>query len=454
MDLNEFWKNILGEVELQMSRPNFATWLKNSRLVDKKDGVALVSLPNNFAKEWVANKYNKILLGIMRNQDTTVKKIEYLVYGKATEKLIMNKKKKDAVEPVNQLSFPQFKIDPETNLNPRYTINSFIVGGANEMAAAAAAAVIQSVGKKYNPLFIYGGVGVGKTHLMQAMGNEIKSLYNNQIKVRYVPSEKFTNEVVWAIRNKRMETIKEKYRSVDVLIIDDIHFIGGKARTEEEFFHTFNTLYENNKQVIISSDRPPHFLPTLSERLRSRFEGGMICDIGYPDYELRVAVIKAKIEEWGINLDDGLVNFIASKTSKSFREIEGLLNRIIFYQQTKNQDITQKILEKIVFETTQKPVNKNINPDNIIRTVAEYFGISGSDLLNRCRKKEIVEPRQVVMYLLRDMLNLSYLHIGKKVGGRDHTTAIYAFEKISQEINKNQVLNQKILRIKESLNKS
>jgi chromosomal replication initiator protein len=455
MDLNDFWKNVLGEVEVQVSRPNFVTWLKNSRLVNKQDGVALVSLPNSFAKEWVENKYHKILLGTLRNQDASVKKVEYLVHGnKLVIKALSSQVKPNTTIPTNQLSFPELKVDPETNLNPRYTLASFVVGSANELAHAASLAVIQEIGKKYNPLFIYGGVGVGKTHLIQAVGNEIKSVYKNQIRVRYVSSEKFTNEVVWAIRNKRMETIKEKYRGVDVLIIDDIQFIGGKARTEEEFFHTFNSLYENNKQIIISSDRSPKFLPTLSERLRSRFEGGMTCDIGYPDYELRVAVIKAKIEERNIALTDDLVAFIAGKTQKSFREVEGLLNRILFYQQTKQHPVTQKVLEKIVFETTQEPISKNLNPNVVIKTVAEFFGVSPSDLLNRCRKKEVVEPRQIVMFLLRDMLSLSYLHIGKKIGGRDHTTAIYAYEKIFQEITKNQALNHKILTIKELLSKS
>ena len=453
MELNDFWQNVLGEVELQISRPNFVTWMKNSQLLDKREGVALVSLPNNFAKEWVENKYHKILLGAMRGHDETVKKIEYVVHNKANPKTLAIKVKPDQPVPTSQLIFPEFKIDPETNLNPRYTLNSFVVGSSNEMAYAASCAVIKEIGKKYNPFFIYGGVGVGKTHLIQSLGNEIKKIYKNEVRVRYVPSEKFTNEVVWAIRNKRMETIKEKYRLVDVLIIDDIQFIGGKEKTEEEFFHTFNALYENNKQIIISSDRSPRFLPTLSERLRNRFEGGMTCDIGYPDYELRVAVLKNKLQERNLALGDDLIELIANKTQKNFRELEGLLNRVLFYQQTKSQDITFKALEGIVNEATQESPNKNINPNQIVKVVAEFFEVPQNDLSNRCRKKEVVEPRQIVMYLLRDMLSLSYLYIGKKLGGRDHTTAIYAYEKISQEINKNQVLNHKILTIKELLHK-
>ena len=453
MDISEFWKKILGEVELQVTRPNFVTWLKNSQLINKQDGTALVSLPNNFAKEWVENKYNKIILGTLRNHDDSIKKVEYFVHGKVSPRLISQKTDTPATDDSNQLSFPEFKVDPETNLNPRYNFNSFVVGSSNEMAYAAASAVIKEIGKKYNPFFIYGGVGVGKTHLVQAIGNEIKNVYKNRVKIKYVPSEKFTNEVIWAMRNKRMETIKERYRLIDVLIIDDIQFIGGKEKTEEEFFHTFNALYENNKQIIISSDRSPKFLPTLSERLRSRFEGGMICDIGYPDFELRVAVLKTKLQERNTSLADELINLIASKVQKNFRELEGLLNRVLFYQQTKKQQITTRMLEKIIDESTQEQPNKNLNPNQIIKVVADFYEISPSDLSNRCRKKEVVEPRQVTMYLLRELLDLSYLFIGKRLGGRDHTTAIYACEKIAQEINKNQVLNHKVLTIKEMLYK-
>ena len=251
-ELQQLWQTALGEIELQISRPNFVTWLKNSRLLDKQEGVAVVSLPNNFAKEWVENKYHKIILAALRNIDETTKKVEYTIESKS-EQLLKSRQRKlhRAEEPVyvEQSPLLELKIDSETNLNPRYSLSSFIVGSSNELAYAAAQGVINEVGKKYNPLFFYGGVGLGKTHLIQGIGNEIKKVYENKIKVRYVPSEMFLNEVVAGIRNKRMEDIKEKYRFVDVLIIDDIQFIGGKEKTEEEFFHTFNALYENNKQI-------------------------------------------------------------------------------------------------------------------------------------------------------------------------------------------------------------
>src|SRR3989344_6739102 len=282
MDLEQLWKLTLGEIEAQLSRANFATWLKGSRLVDRRDGALFVALPNNFAKEWVENKYQKTLLGIVRNFDSSTKKLEFLVDGQTLRPALANAHTPIAGQigqkPDNRIEL-DFRVDPETNLNPKYSLASFVVGSSNELAYTAAMAIIQSVGTKYNPFFVYGGVGLGKTHLIQMIGNEVASLYGGKCRPRYVSSEKFTSDVVWAIRNGRMDDIKKRYRDVDLLIIDDIQFIGGKERTEEEFFHTFNALYESNKQIIISSDRPPQALPTLEERLRSRFEGGLIADI-------------------------------------------------------------------------------------------------------------------------------------------------------------------------------
>lgn len=455
MDLNQLWQAVLGEIEIQISRPNFVTWLKNSQLINKEDGTVFVCLPNNFAKEWVENKYNKIILASLRNLDATTKKVEYLVESR-TNQPIKPIKIQPVIIPIpttnNQQSFLELKVDPETNLNPRYTLNSFIVGSSNELAYAAAMAVIKDVGKKYNPLFIYGGVGLGKTHLMQALGNEIKNVYNNKIKVKYVSSEKFTNDVVWALRNKRIDDVKEKYRLVDVLIIDDIQFIGGKEKTEEEFFHTFNALYENNKQIIISSDRPPKFIPTLEERLRSRFEGGMIADIGYPNYELRLAIIKTKLQEKQFVLPDNIIDLIAAKVQKNLRELEGVLNKIIFYLNAKKSEVSLKLVEEIIGETVRQPI-KSISPAQVIKAVADYFEISTNDLSGRCRKSSVVEPRQIAMYLLRDVLDMSYPCIGEKLGKRDHTTAIYAFNKLSKEINHDQNLNHKLMAIKEIIYK-
>src|SRR3989338_2399238 len=450
INLEDFWKNVLGEVELEISRPNFVTWLKGSRLVDKKDGVALVSLPSNFAREWVENKYNKLILRSLRALDQSLKRVEYTIDASQHNKILPQK---TPVLITNQLAFQEFRVDPETNLNPRYTLSSFIVGSSNELAYAATTAVINEIGTKYNPLFIYGGVGLGKTHLLQAMGNEIKNLHKNKIRARYVTSDRYVNDVVWAIRNKRMDDIREKYRNVDILIIDDIQFVGGKERTEEEFFHTFNALYEMNKQIVISSDRAPRAIPTLEERLRSRFEGGMIADIGFPDYEMRVAILKTKLQEKNQELPDDIIDLVASRIQRNIRELEGVLNRILFHQQKKNEPASIKTAEGIIQENAPQPV-KQISFQQITQAVSSFFEIPEKDLLGRSRKKEIVFPRQIAMYIIREELSASYPEIGSRLGKRDHTTAIYAYEKISKEIQKNPALASKINLLKEKIHNS
>ena len=450
-NLDTLWQSILCEMETQLSRANFATWLKNSRLADEKEGTLFVVLPNNFAKEWVENKYQKNLLGAARNFDDSVKKLEFLVSGQKLELAPRKVSAADLNKFENKINL-EFRTDPETNLNPRYTLGSFVVGSSNELAFSAASAIVQNVGSKYNPFFVYGGVGLGKTHLIQAIGNEIKAHYQGKIKSKYVSSEKFTSDVVWAIRNRRMEDIKKKYRDVDVLIIDDIQFIGGKEKTEEEFFHTFNTLYENNKQIIISSDRPPQSIPTLEERLRSRFEGGLIADIVYPEYEMRVAIIKGKLQETNRELGDAAIDLIARRVKKNVRELEGVLNKILFYQEMRNAPITEKIVEEIIEKAVQN-FTRRVNDSQIIKSVAEFYNVSVGDLGGKVRKKEIVEPRQIAMYLLRDMLDMSYPHIGEKLG-KDHTTAIHAVKKINQEIERNSSLNQKVISIKEIIYKA
>ena len=449
-NLEKLWQSVLGEMEVQLSRANFATWLKNSQLADERDGTLFIILPNNFAKEWVENKYHKNILGIARNFDDSVRKLEFMVSGQKQEFAPKKPRQAEAPRFENKMNL-EFRVDPESNLNPRYTLNSFVVGSSNELAFSAANAVIQSVGAKYNPLFIYGGVGLGKTHLIQSMGNEIKAKYGGKIKPKYVSSEKFTSDIVWAIRNKRMEDIKKKYRDVDVLIIDDIQFIGGKEKTEEEFFHTFNALYENNKQIIISSDRPPQSIPTLEERLRSRFEGGLIVDIVYPEYEMRVAIIKSKLQESNRELSDQIINIVANKIRKNVRELEGVINKLIFYQDMKSGAVTEKVVEEIIEKTVQN-FSRRVSDTQIIKSVVEFYGISASDIVGKIRRKEIVEPRQVAMYLLRDILDMSYPYIGEKLG-KDHTTAIHAVKKINREINKNSSLFQKIITIKELIYK-
>ncbi|KXB08634.1 hypothetical protein AKJ56_00755 [candidate division MSBL1 archaeon SCGC-AAA382N08] len=459
MTTKEMWKAVLGEIELQISKPNFLTWLKQSQLIEKDNekGKVVVGLPNNFAKEWVKNRYHKLILGSLRNIDSAVKEVDYVVMSNKSQgsKVKSPKKSRKEMEKTSlesQDSLIETKVDSKTNLNPRYTLDTFVVGSSNELAYAAVQAVINNVGMKYNPLFIYGKVGLGKTHLIQATGNKLVKNSKNKASVLYVTSEKFINDVVWAIRNKRMEDVKKKYRDINVLIIDDIQFIGGKTATEQEFFHTFNALYEQNKQIILSSDRPPAAIPTLEERLRSRFEGGMVADISYPDYETRLAILKSKAQANNWSVDEKITEAIAAKVQKNIRELEGVLNKVVFYQDFKNEKIDIKKLEKIIGETSEVS-SKNVTVKDIIRIVANFFEVKESDIERRSRKKEMVQPRQISMYLMRDVLKMSYPNIGEKLGKRDHTTVIHAVEKISRKVNEDSTLNQKIMLIKEQLYK-
>ncbi len=448
MDLDQLWQSTLGEMEIQLSRANFTMWMKQSKLINNKDGTFTVAVPNNFAKTWIEEKYQKNILGILRRHDDSVKNIEFIIGGQKVpvERPTATLTAAD-VQKLEGMDMDS-KIDPETNLNPRYTLASFVVGPSNELAFSAANAIVDKIGK-YNPFFVYGGVGLGKTHLIQGIGNAIVEKYEKKLKPKYVSSEQFTRDIVWGLRNDHIESVKKKYRDVDVLIIDDIQFIGGKEKTEEEFFHTFNALYENNKQIIIAADRPPQAIPTLEERLRSRFEGGFVTDVAYPEYEMRLAIIRGKLSEAKKQLPEKVIDTIARRLKKNIRELEGVLKKIIFYQEQKGVVITEKLAEDIIEKATQN-LSKRVNEAGVLKAVAEYFNITIQDIISRNRRKEIVEPRQIAMYLLRDICDLSYPYIGEKLG-RDHTTAIHSYEKINRESNQDPALNQKILMIKDIL---
>ncbi|MDO8663663.1 MAG: chromosomal replication initiator protein DnaA, partial [Candidatus Wildermuthbacteria bacterium] len=329
---------------------------------------------------------------------------------------------------------------------------NFVVGPFNELPHAAAWATSKTPGSVYNPLFIYGGVGLGKTHLLQAIGNEILKNFP-QKKVRYLPSERFTSEIIASIKNKEIEALKTKYKAVDVLIVDDVQFLAGKEKTQEEFFHVFNALYEKNKQIVLSSDNPPKAIPSLAERLRSRFEGGMIADISFPDYETRVAILKTKSQERSVSLPEEVLNFIATSVQRNIRELEGALNRLVAYQKLQNQTPTLEIA-KLLLRNLIASKNKMVNTKKIIQTVAEFYDLREKDLLLASRKKEIVRPRQIAMYLLREELKSSYPFIGRKFGGKDHTTAIHSCQKISKEITDGGELNEEITLIKQRVYES
>jgi len=454
MNLKELWQATLGEIELGISKPNFITWFKNTQIGSKKDGVVIINVPNGFTKEWLENKYYKLVLRALRNISPDIKEIQFIITSQIIDQKIAMKEKRRAKEepkPIfeDQLDFEEFKIDKETHLNPKYSFENFVVGAFNELAQAAGQAVTKHLGSLYNPLFIYGGVGLGKTHLLQAIGNELVKRYPAK-KIKYLSSEKYTSELVDAISKKGMESFKPKYRKVDILIIDDIHFIAGKEKTQEEFFHTFNTLHQQNKQIIISSDRPPKAIPTLEDRLRSRFEGGMIADISYPDLETRLAILKAKAKEKNFEMTDEALQYIATHIQRNIRDLEGALNRVMAASQLNNNSPSLEITKKILSQIIAQP-KKMTNLKNILKQVAEFYDVAIDDLTNRSRKKEIVHPRQIAMYLIREELKASYPYIGEKLGGRDHTTVIYAYEKINQEVNQNESFQQEINLIKERI---
>jgi len=446
MTTEELWRAVLAQIQLDISPANFATWFKNTGIVNLKEGEAVVSVPNSFAKEWLEQKYNKNIFKILRGLNDEIKEVTY-VLGKQDLKTL--KREKISLPVVDQLEFPEFKISKETNLNPRYTFENFVVGPFNELPHAAGQAVSKNPGSVYNPLFVYGGVGLGKTHLLQAIGNDVVKNFSEK-KVRYISAEKFTSGVITSIRNHEMESFKSHYRQIDVLIIDDIQFLAGKEKTQEEFFHTFNALYEKNKQIILSSDRPPKTIPALAERLRSRFEGGMIADIGVPDFETRVAILKTKSRERAIEFSDDILHYIASNIQRNIRELEGALNRLVAYQKIDSRpadlETTKNLLKSITFS-----LPKVTSPKKIIQVVAEFYDLKEREVLTASRKKEIVYPRQIAMYLLREELKSSYPFIGRKFQGKDHTTAIHSCEKITKELQVNEKLREEIVLIKQRI---
>lgn len=456
MDLHELWKAALGEIGLQISKANYKTWLANTSIVDKKNGIVTVAVPNSFTKEWLENKYHKFILRSLRNIESEIKEVAYQIKPSYVREESKDKKQLKEDELIHkQLDFAELNVDVETNLNPRYTFNNFIVGPSNELAHAAASAVTKNLGNKYNPLFIYGGVGLGKTHLIQAIGNAVKK-ENHSKKIKYVTSERFTSEVITTLRSGSLrpndiDDFKKRWREIDLLIIDDIQFLSGKEKTQDEFFHTFNALYDAGKQIIISSDRPPKSIQTLEERLRSRFEGGMIADISYPDLETRIAILKAKANEKGFDFSYEIFEYIALNIKKNVRELEGALNRLIASNLSATKKDQSLIEVKKVLNTIVNTPKKSTTLRNIIKAVVEFYDISEKELLERSRKKEIVKPRQIIMYLLREELKCSFPFIGLKIGGRDHTTAIHACDKIKKEIESDQNFGDEINTIREKL---
>ncbi len=451
MTNEELWKAVLGEMELSLTRANFTTWFKNTSIISKDKNAVLVSVPNGFIKEWLENKFNKRILQSIRNHSPETREIKYTIGRPKVDlvkqdlsKMILDAELEDKPE-----ADLDKDLDKATNLNRKYSFDSFVVGSNNELAHAAASAVTKNLGRLYNPLFLYGGVGLGKTHLLQAIGNKISS-ENRERRVFYVPAEKFTAEMVECIRNKTIEEFKNRYSKLDLLMIDDVQFIAGKERTQDIVFSTFNELYGKNKQIILSSDRPPQAIPALEERLRSRFQGGMVADVGAPEFETRLAILKLKASEKNYELTPEVLTYIATHIQKNVRELEGALNRVVAFSQIYNKAPDLKEVKNILNTYLSTPYRKT-SPQTILKSVADFYSISLADLVKRSRKKEVVKPRQIAMFLLREETKLSFPEIGQKLGGRDHSTVIHACEKIRGEVSVDEPLKQELVLIKERI---
>ncbi|OGN09765.1 MAG: hypothetical protein A3J46_06655 [Candidatus Yanofskybacteria bacterium RIFCSPHIGHO2_02_FULL_41_11] len=450
----QLWKLVLSDMESSLSRANFTTWFKNTSIISSNNDSIFVSVPNGFAKEWLENKFNKQILQKIREVAPHVRDVRYVIGdGVQIKPSLLQQRNDIAMIPDRMLEDKQENdVDKITNLNKRYTFDSFVVGSNNELAHAASVAIVKNPGRSYNPLFLYGGVGLGKTHLLQATGNELSQV-NPSKKILYMSAEKMTANIVEAIKNRTIEDLKQHYAKLDVLIVDDVQFMAGKEKTQEIFFSTFNELYEKNKQIILSSDRAPKAIPALEKRIMSRFEGGMIADIGSPDHETRLAILKTKAKEKNFDIDNESLSYIASNIQKNIRELEGALNRIIAFSQIYNKTPSLNEIKKLLATYLSTPFRKT-TVQAIIKCVSDFYGIPLVDITKKGRKKEIVKPRQIAMFLLREEMKLSFPEIGSKVGGRDHSTVIHAYNKIKKEEDQNETTKQELTLIKERLYQS
>ncbi|MDM0618839.1 chromosomal replication initiator protein DnaA [Clostridium perfringens] len=443
--LNNLWEQALNIIKGEISEISFNTWIKSCTPISISDNILKLSVPNEFTKGILDTRYKDLLIQALKIVTSRKFKIEfYLESDLEEEKENEEKQKEEKKENTNDVDGSIVVSDEmSATLNPKYTFQSFVIGNSNRFAHAASLAVAESPAKAYNPLFIYGGVGLGKTHLMHAIGHYILQ-ENPKAKVVYVSSEKFTNELINAIKDDKNEEFRNKYRKVDVLLIDDIQFIAGKERTQEEFFHTFNALHEENKQIILSSDRPPKEIPTLEDRLRSRFEWGLIADIQPPDFETRMAILKKKADVEGLNVPNEVMVYIATKIKSNIRELEGALIRIIAYSSLTNRDVSVDLASEAIKDIISNKESAPVTVKTIQESVANYYNLRIEDLKSQRRTRNIAYPRQIAMYLSRKLTDMSLPKIGEEFGGRDHTTVIHAYEKISENLKTDEGLQSMI----------
>ena len=441
MNADQAWQSVLGQLQMEMPRASFDTWVRDTKPVSYEEGTLTVGVRNAYARDWLESRLgstvSRLLVGIM---NSTVD-VSFVVNGNDIEQTV-DEAHLSTPEPVTAYEQPVRNL----TMNPRYTFETFVVGSGNRLAHAACLAVAEKPARAYNPLFLYGGVGLGKTHLLHAIGN---ACHGRGLNVLYVSSEEFTNDMISAIRTHTNQAFREKYRSADVLLVDDIQFIAGKESTQEEFFHTFNTLHGQDKQIIVSSDRPPKSLNTLDERLRSRFEWGLTADIQPPDLETRLAILRSKAERTGRQISDEILESIARRVQSNIRELEGALNRILAFADLSGTSLTPNLVEMALADLL--PQRSDVDPKKIIEMVAKEWQTSVEALLGRDRSQKIAQPRQVAMYLLRKETDASLPQIGAVLGGRDHTTVMYAIQKISNDIETKTDLRKRVVNVKQQL---
>lgn len=444
-NIADLWNNALANIEKKISKPSFDTWLKSTKAHSLQGDTLVVKAPNEFARDWLEERYSQLISGILYDITGEELGVKFIIPQNQSEEevdLPLPPKKKKQEEEHQEL--------PLTMLNPKYTFDTFVIGSGNRFAHAASLAVAEAPAKAYNPLFIYGGVGLGKTHLMHAIGHYVLD-HNPSAKVVYLSSEKFTNEFINSIRDNKAGDFRDKYRNVDVLLIDDIQFLAGKEQTQEEFFHTFNTLHEESKQIIISSDRPPKEIPTLEDRLRSRFEWGLITDITPPDLETRIAILRKKAKAEGLDIPNEVMLYIANQIDSNIRELEGALIRVVAYSSLINKDINADLAAEALKDIIPSSKPKVITIHEIQRVVGEHFNVKLEDFKAKKRTKSVAFPRQIAMYLSRELTDFSLPKIGEEFGGRDHTTVIHAHEKISKMLQSDSQFEKQLKEINELL---
>ncbi len=453
MDAKQVWRAALGELQVSLSPANFETWLRDTLLVDVDEQRFRIAVPNGFAKDWLESRYRSLISQTLARIVGYSVQVEFVIgpTPDAPQEPPLRPAVGTSANVAQQVRVEPTRIGGEggtTFLNSRYTFSNFIVGSANRLAHAASLSVAERPGHAYNPLFLYGGVGLGKTHLMHAIGNQVIAKFPRK-RVVYATSEKFTNEFITSIQQGKIDEFRARYRRIDLLLIDDIQFIADKERTQEEFFHTFNAIHEDGKQIVLSSDRPPKGILTLEERLRSRFEWGLIADLTAPDLETRIAILRAKAEEGAVPITSDVVEFIARKVVSNIRELEGALNRIVAYASMGVMPIGIELAQAVLSNVLYNPKKRQVTPERVAKVVSEYYSVPMDVLQGQKRDKAIVVPRQIAMFLMRQETDVSLLRIGAELGGRDHSTVLHACAKINREVAINDELRREIAAVRE-----